>query len=389
MNFQIEFQKGQQGKNSGLSMGEGLDVVDTDINGVQKGMIYAIGAAPKVGKTTLTDNAFVIGPYLDALEKGVPLDIIYFSYEIDRISKEFDFTCHFLDYDHDINEYKLPDGVTVDGEKKIGISSTFLRGRLQDDNKNMIPVPEWLVEKIITVYRDRIKPLFGDYDENGKMITSGAIKFFEEKENPTGLRNHIMEYAEENGEFVTQSFYSKKQKKSFTKIMGYKPHNPDKYTIIVTDHLRKLTMERGFQMKQNVDKFVEYSVEFRNWCKFTFIHIIHLNRGFSDTHRLNLAKDQLYPNGDDFKDTGNLSEEADYVFTMMDPNDGRYNLTKHFGKTIKDSSGNPLYPHMRTIHLVDSRHCYFPRHYRLNMNGGLKKFYPLESKEMPDFKAQV
>lgn len=375
MNFIEEFKKGQQGRNAGLFMGEGLANVSKSINGVQKGMIYAVGAGPKVGKSTMVDSGFVIEPYLYALEKGIPLDIIYFSYEIDRISKEFDFMSHFISRDYSVTKIRLPVGQTVDGATEIPLSSTYLRGREMDDNKRVILVSPEIKQMLVTCYETRIIPLFGEYDAEGNMIKEGAIKFHPQRENPTGLRNHLLKYAEVNGNFLYKTFKDS-DNKFVKKIIGYKPHNPNKFTIIVTDHLRKMVLERGFLMKQNVDKFVEYSVELRNWCQFTFVHIIHLNR-WTDTQRLKFADDLLYPTGDDFKDTGNLSEEADYVFTMMNPNDGRYNLTKHFGQIIKDKDNNEFYPDMRTIHLVDSRHVKFPRHFRVNMFGGIKRFQPL------------
>ena len=82
MNFQTAFEKGQAGSNKGLSLGPGLERVSRAINGLQRGMIYGIAAAPKVGKSTICDAAFVIGPWLDAVSKNIPIDIIYFSFEI-------------------------------------------------------------------------------------------------------------------------------------------------------------------------------------------------------------------------------------------------------------------------------------------------------------------
>lgn len=378
MNFIDEFKKGQAGKNKGLYLGKGLQHVHDAINGVQKGMIYAVGAGPKVGKSTMVDYGFVIEPYLDALENNIPLDILYFSYEIDRVSKEFDFMAHFLQRDYKIFKVPLVAG-TKDGKKEVPLSATYLRGRMQDDEGDAIFVHPDLMEPIRETYAKRIVPLFGEYAQDGTQISKGIITFYANRENPTGLRNHIIDYAKQNGEFIYNRLKDNKGKE-IKQIIGYIPSNPDKYVIIVTDHLRKLKPERGFQMKQTVDKYVEYSVELRNFCQFTFVHIIHLNRSLADPARLRFAKDMLYPNGDDFKDTGNLSEEADYVFTMMNPNDGRYNLRQHFGLDIKDEQGNEFFPDMRTIHLVDSRHVYFPLHFRVNMYGGVKNFELLNLK---------
>lgn len=377
MHFITEFKRGQQGKNKGLWMGEGLSTLYHKINGSQKGMIYSVGAGPKVGKTTLVDVGFCIEPLLYAIENNIPIDIIYFSLEIDRVSKEFDFCAHFIARDYNITEVELPVGITYDGGKrKIPISAKYLRGRLVDDNGNAILVSQEILSLVITIYNSRIRMLFGKYDLQGRLLEEGYIKFYDVKENPTGLRNKIFKYAEANGTFIREKFKHKQDNKQYAQIVGYVPTDPDKYVFIITDHLRKLKAEKDLRfMKDRVDKFVEYSVEFRNWCNYSFVHIIHLNRSLADPSRLAYAKDMLYPNGDDFKDTGNLSEESDYVFTMMNPNDQRYHLVKHFGKMIKDArTKDELYPNMRTVHLVDSRHSDFPLHFRYIMHGGIKSF---------------
>ena len=374
MNFQQEFEKGQIGKNKGIPFGKGLENLTAAINGLQRGMIYGIAAAPKVGKTTLADAAFVLGPYLYILEHNIEVDWIYFSFEIDRISKEFDFASFFLYYDYQIGEVNLPEGVTIKGESKIEISSDYLRGRIQDDNNNIIKVPDYIIEKIKLIYRNRIVPLFGEYDLEGNQISYGKITFIEDKDNPTGLRNFMFDYARRNGNFLTTSYYSEKEKKTKERIVGYKPNNPDKVTICVTDHLRKVKLERGFTKKETIDKWIEYQVEMRNWCGFTFVDIIHLNRSMADIQRSKFMGDLIYPNSDDIKDTGNLAEEANHLFTMFNPNDDKYNLKKHFGKEIKTLKNEVLYPLMRTVHLVDSRHTWFPQHFRYNMKGNVKSF---------------
>lgn len=392
MTFFQEFVKGQRGHNAGLPMGKGLEHVYKNINGVQKGMIYSVGAGPKVGKSTMVDAGFVIEPYLYCKYHDIPLDIIYFSYEIDRVSKEFDFAAHFLASDHGIECITLPQGHTHEGKQSVEMSSNLLRGRLKDDQDNIICLPPLVEEKLALVHRERIEPLFGEYDTEGRLIRRGTIHFYADRENPTGLRNHIMNYAKENGEFKYEEFTTQDDKgkaKKVKRVIGYTPNDPTKYVLIVTDHLRKLKLERGFQMKQNVDKYVEYSVEFRNWCNFTFIHIIHLNRSIADPYRMKFAGSQLYPTGDDFKDTGNLSEESDYVFTMMNPNDTKYNLTKHFDLQIRDGKGHLLYPDLRSIHLVESRHSIFPAHFQVNMKGNVKTFAKLEVQTTDNYEEEV
>ena len=370
-NFIEEYKKGQREQNKGLPMGKGLAHVSSAINGVQKARIYGVAAAPKAGKSTFVDYAFVIQPILIALEHNVPLEVIYLSFEIDRVSKEFDFVTYFLFADFGITHIQLGPGQTKDGKNIVKLSPDYLRGRMQDDENNIIKVKDKIFEAVKEIYTNRIIPIFGEWSVDGLLIKPGIITFVEQKDNPTGLYKYFLRHAEKNGRFKRVQMGNSKR------IVGYEPNDPAKFTIVITDHLRKLLPERGFQKKQTVDKFIEYSVEIRNLCQYTFVHIIHLNRSMTQMDRLKTFSDLLYPNSDDIKDTGNLAEDADYVFTIFNPNDERYNLTQHFGKVIKDDEGNELYPDMRTIHLVESRHCSFPQHFRVNMQGSYKNFEKL------------
>jgi hypothetical protein len=347
MNFRAAFEAGQKGSNKGLPMGEGLKTISQAINGIQRGRIYTVGAAPKGGKSTYVDVGFCIEPAVYVLDLNaklkasmeaivaklqtitdfdtrttlnaeyeklnsqiIDLEFIYNSYEIDRISKEFDFVAHFLNTDFGIYQIYLPVDKLYKGNNFVYLSSAFLKGELEYDTldpdapKEIIKVPEDIIDKIKIVYKTRIVPLFGEYNEKGEKVSKGLIKFLEIKDNPTGVRNYLLEYAKENGEFLYKQ--TVKDGQTFTRMIGYRPNNPKKYTIIITDHLRKLLPERGFKTKETVDKFSEYAVEFRNTCNFTFVHIIHLNRALSDIGRRQFDDDRLFPQSDDIKETGRI-----------------------------------------------------------------------------------
>lgn len=378
MNLIEEFKKGQLGGNKGLPMGPGLSRLSKAINGVQRARMYGIAAGPKVGKSTFVDYGFVIHPWLYAIAHKIKIEFIYFSFELDRVSKEFDFAVYFIFYDYGIFEIELEPGVTytIAGvtHTKIPLSPDYLRGRLQDDNGNTIKVNDTVKEALKKVYEDRIIPLFGEYTAEGVRVKKGYITFIEQKDNPTGIYKYLKRHAEKSGRFIY--FDSGK----VSRVGGYKSDRPDVHTIVIVDHLRKLMLEQGWQMKQTVDKMIEYMVELRNWCGYTFVPIIHTNRSIADIDNLRYAKDELYPSSESVKDTGNLSEDADYLFTLFNPNDEKYKLVKHFGLDLKDSKGNPLYTNLRTFHLVESRHCIYPQHFRAIMEGNVKNFKQLNLK---------
>jgi hypothetical protein len=66
--------------------------------------------------------------------KQYSFELIYFSYEIDRVSKEFDFIAHFIARDYGITDISLAEGVTYKGEKTVPLEAGYLMGQVQDDN---------------------------------------------------------------------------------------------------------------------------------------------------------------------------------------------------------------------------------------------------------------
>ena len=372
-NFIEEFLKGKKGKNKGLPLGPGLTAVSRAINGIQRGMIYTVASSPKTGKSTFVNYGFVIHPYLYSLEHKTNIRWVYLSYEMDRVSMEFDFAAFFLFHDYKIKEVKLPDGVYYKQKNIIPISPQYLRGQVQDDMDRSIIVNDEVEEKLKLVYSQRIIPLFGEHDAHNRMLKKGLIDFYEQKENPTGINNRLIELAKERGEFISQS-YIDKEGNTRNKLVGYTPKDTEEVIIVICDTVRKVSKERGFTMKENIDKTLEYFVNIRNMCNYIFVPIIHLNRSMTDTQRMKYMGDLLFPSSDDIKDSGNLAEECNYVFTLFNPNDEKYNLDSHFGLKLKDAKGNINYPNLRSIHLVESRHCSFPQHFRVEMEGNIKNF---------------
>jgi hypothetical protein len=282
MNFIEKVKKGQLGKNKGLSTG--LDNLNRAIDGIQKRAIYGIASAPKVGKTTFVDFCFVLEPYLYYLEllrlhpdTTTKIHWIYFSFEIDRVKKELKYASYFMWKDYGIANFWHKN-------KLYEMSGRYLEGKLTDADDEVILLQPDHLEKLKLIYQNRIIPLFGEYDINGKKIRDGIIDFIEERDNPTGLRNYLFGYAEEHGHFTRESYKTLEKGVMVTKqrISGYKENDPDLVTIIITDHVRKLRREMHYNMKDNIDKWLEYQVELRNWCSFSFIDIVHLNRSLSN-----------------------------------------------------------------------------------------------------------
>ncbi len=375
MSFKQEFIRGQEGLNLGYDLHEGLEAVDGLINGLQRGRILSLGALPKVGKTTVVDVGIILFIANTALEQGLNLCIVYNILETSVVSKQFDFVVYFLARDHGITELTLEDGITKSGKDTIPISKDLLRGAVKDDNKNLIPLPDNIFELVKEIFKTKVQPLCGVYDKNGVKTKDTYIKkgvdgkrgktykcpiiLKDRPKTPDEFRDEWLDFAGSRGDLqMTQN----------EEVVSYVPSDPTEFVLIVTDHIRRIkNTPKG--RKDSVDTFSGYCVELRDKLNYSFINIIHLNRG------MDKVTEMSYPTDDHFKDTGNISEDSDYIFTMMNPGDDKYGLAKHLGLRIRNPQGL-LYEGLRTLHLVQNRHGP-SKHFRIIMNGAnktIKKF---------------
>lgn len=353
MNFVDAFKKGKEGKNLGMSTG--IHKLNIAINGLQKKQSITIAAAPKIGKTTLVDYICVLSPYLLSTNLD-NIQWIYYSYEIDRVSKEYKFASFFFYHDYQLSDFIHTDGI------KYEISSEYLLGKIRDRNGEFIQVSEEHEEILKKIYINRIIPLFGEYNSDGYQVKPGKIIFIDEPDNPTGMYKYLKEFAKRNGEYKTQR-YTDNEGNIKTKIVGYKENNEELQTIVVVDHIRKCRTERGYTIKQTMDKWSEYTNELRNKLYYTIINVVHSNRNLANVDRLKLAGEFIFPTSDDIKDSGNLAEDATVTMTLFNPADEKYNLIKHFGKVLKE------YPGYRSLHITESRDTKCPVHIQLQMLG--------------------
>lgn len=374
MNFQTMYEKGKEGKNVGLTTG--ISSLDRAINGVRKGCMITVASLPKAGKSTLVNFSFVLMPYLiDVLGRGKKVHWIYFSFEMSRLAMEFKFAAFFFNYDHNISSFEYNGSI-------YDISSNYLLGQQIDKDDMPIPVSEAHEEILIEIYRDRIEPIFGKYTVDGKRIKDGVIDFIEERTNPTGLYKYLWGYAERNGNFIYEEYKTVDDNTRpivKKRVTGYRLNDDSSQTIIILDTIRKVKDERNFNLKQLIDKTLEYFEEYRNVCNYTFVNIIHANRSLSDMQRIKFDPEHLHIIPDDIKDSGNASEASNVVLTLFKPTDEKYNIKKHFGLELYKGK-ELLYPNYRSLHLVESRDTEAPVHIQLEMLGHINVFKQLEKK---------
>ena len=79
-----------------------------------------------------------------------------------------------------------------------------------------------------------------------------------------------------------------------SRVVGFNDREPDKYRLVICDHVRLLRRESKLSMKDNIDRYSEYTIELRNLYKYSFVDIIHSNRSLSDKERVTANSGNFY-----------------------------------------------------------------------------------------------
>lgn len=284
-----QIKDGINGKNVGLPFK--FENFSNYIPNISKGRYILVGAETSVGKTAFVDDVFIYYP-LEFIHSNLninnyKLNVLYFSYEISKEEKIAKCICRRL-----FKKYN------------IDISPNILlsRGKFKLD-KN-------IQEKIIEE-----KEYFEKLESN--------ITFFDNPENPTGIRNYVKKYVEEH--------YNKIEHNEFN--IEYEEKNKNQYTFIVIDHAALVRKERGFNTKENIDKLSEYIIEFRNKYNITIILIQQFNRNLETVERR--KQETLYPQLSDFKDSSNSQADANLILGLFSPH--RYKLQTFNNFIVNDN----------------------------------------------------
>jgi len=242
MNLLKRIQKGLNGDYQGLS--NGFNRINNYIFGVQKGVNTLIGGASGTYKTTLLD--FIVSNAIqDAQQKGIKLNIFYYSYEIDEITKKCNWLSGII-----YRKYK----VEIPPEKIKGLGNN----RLSEKELELVNTEIPLLDEMFSKINFRFTPM-----------------------NPTGIYKELFNFGEsigkvEYGEYIDD--YGKIQKK----IIGYKPNNPDEVTLVLLDHMSLVKKELVADNKGVIDKYSEYCVLLRNLFGFSFINLQQFNDGLKE-----------------------------------------------------------------------------------------------------------
>lgn len=235
-----------------------------DFIGIEQAKYYCVTAPTKVGKTTFASYLFLYTPLLYAYYHPEQLSLKVFYYPIEETPEDIleRFMCFLL--------YKLSNGSIV-------VDRTALKS-----SKN-----EPISEEILNIFNT------GEYKDILEFFEKTVI--FSSSTNPTGVWNEVIRYAEDHGKVYKKKVQIKDEfgvNKEIEVFDHYESDDPKEFRIIFHDHLGLTTPERGFTLKQSMDKLGEYFVKLRNLYGFTICSIQQQNTTTESLDAFKLGKDR-------------------------------------------------------------------------------------------------
>jgi replicative DNA helicase len=259
-------ERGRKGLNVGLPMG--FNRLVEYLPNIQQGTFYLTGASSKVGKTSFVDDAFVYNPfdYIKSLkETDIVLDIDYFSYEIEK-------------------KIKITKGISRALWKDTGVIADI--GTILSRGRNYCE--DGLFEKIKT-YKNYFESL------------EDVMTIHDMPDNATGIYKYLVKKAKSIGKIETRTIGTSNEGVEIKRFDKFIPNNPNRYWIVIIDHIALLKEERGFNTKQNIDKMSQYLVELRN--NFNLIPVVIQQLSFDTDNDERHKSGRLTPTLRDFSDS--------------------------------------------------------------------------------------
>lgn len=305
---------GLYGDYEGLS--NGLTRINDYIFGLQRSSYTLIGGLSGSAKTTFLDY-MILNAIQDAEAKGIAINIIYYSWEIDETSKKANWLSILI-----YQKY----GITIPPETIKG----FGKFRLTDEEK-----------ELVYSELDNLEAIFS------------KIKWIWESSNPTGMYKEWWTFMANRGTFKKEPYIDENNERK-ERIVSFELNDPKEYNVVAGDHLALAKLERGFTLKQNIDKISEYSITCRNLFKMTFIWLQQFNQGLSSVERAKFKGVDISPQQSDFKDSTNPYADADVVLGLMNPH--KMDMDKCLGYDINLPGSNlNLRDNFRMLKVIKNR----------------------------------
>lgn len=260
----------------------------SEVPGIEQGQYVVLTASTKIGKTQLASYIYLYSVLEYAFQNPdkCSVHIIYFALEESPQRVIERYMSHLL--------YQL-DGMRI--------APADLRSTSID-----YPVPQEALDLLKTKpYQDRLN------------FFRECVQFETEETNSTGIRNVCIDYAKKVGTMKTHTIVSKSDPDKKIEVFdSYVPNDPNHYKIVIVDHMSLIDTERGYRLKDSMDKLSEYFVKYlRNRFGYTCVAI--QQQAFDGEGLEAIKQKRLMPTVASLSDTKYTSRDADLVIGLFSP----------------------------------------------------------------------
>lgn len=301
-----------------------------------------ITASQKVGKSKLVDYMLLYEPIFNMVKEkaNYNLKVLYFTLEMSKDEKFYDFLCHLL--------FRL-DGIEIG---TLDLKSTSSERILDEKILNLIESEKY--QAYIRKFQE-------------------VVTFIDDIKNPTGVNKFCREYALSNGVLHKKKVQTKDEQTGKTKeveIVDYFEWNdPECYYVIILDNFTNLTKESNYNKIENIEKMSKYFVTLRDQMKYHIVAIQHQAQSQEgiENRKLNM----LYPTADGLGDCKMTSRDIDYLIGLFSP--FKYGLREFEGYDI-----TKFRKKIRFLMILEDRNSESGGNiYPLYFNGAASVFYEL------------
>lgn len=235
-----------------------------DFIGVEQGKFYCVTAPTKVGKTTFASYLFIYNSIFYAYNNPDKISLKIFYYPLEETPEDIleRFMCYLL--------YKVSKGTII-------VDRTALK------SSNNTPISQDILD---TLNNGEYKNIL-DFFEKTVIFSSSS--------NATGVWKEMVRYAEDNGTIYKKKVQIKDElgiDKEIEIFDHYEQKDPLEFKLIFYDHLGLISTERGFTLKQSMDKLGEYFVKLRNMFNFSICCVQQQNTNTESLDAFKLGKDK-------------------------------------------------------------------------------------------------
>lgn len=293
--------------------------------GIEQGKYYIITANSKVGKTQMSDHLFLYNTYdfVKSNKSNIKLKIFYFSLEMSKEEKIRQAISRKLFIEH---------GLIIDPQN------------LMSKYRNYI-----LNEEVI----DLIKSYQKYFEEFLDTVT-----FIDNIRNPYGIYSFVRDYAQAAGiqhkkKVTFDITLPNGDKATTTKEIDdyYQPHDPTEYVIVIVDHARLISPEKGKDQHTAIsDLSSEYFLKMRD--KWNYIPVLIQQQAAGQESIENAKFNRLHPTLDGLGTNKNTQQDANLILGLFSPY--RHKLSHYPGRNNGYEIGR-FKDHIRFLEILGGR----------------------------------